>query len=132
MIELLHLFFTIYVVLVLHEAGHLATAYCLGRPISRVRVGNGPLLASFFWRGMRFDFRLVPFSGEVLICWPSRRAWKDIAVIASGPVANMIAAAALGLTGFSEIAFISFWVGVNNLMPFKGSDGSQILRKLRA
>ena len=120
--------------LIVHECGHLAAAVALGMPVSSMKIGTGPLVASFCFRGVWARLHLLPIGGRVVTCWRSRRRWKNIAVYAAGPAANL-AFAMLVLPWSSMMSLASALLALN-LLPFseagQPSDGEQILRELRA
>ncbi len=99
--------------LLVHEAAHLLTAAALGAPLSSVRVGA--------W-GVRtaFDYSAVS-------------AGREIAVLVSGPTANIAAALALIKTPLTDVpggvyfVLSSFALGAVNLLPVSGLDGGAIL-----
>jgi regulator of sigma E protease len=125
-------FLELFVVLTVHELGHWLVAYVLRMPISSMTIGVGPLLFEHLWEGMWFRFRLLPISGTVALCWPSKRPWRNIAVYVAGPAANVFLAGALFWT---ELGNLSAIIAVFNLVPWRlaamDSDGLQMLREIR-
>ncbi|SRR5712691_11783895 len=123
---------SLFVVITVHELGHFMVAYVLRRPISSMTVGFGPLIYEKLWDGMWFRFRLVPLSGNVTMCWRSRRSWKNISILAGGPFANFILA---GTMWGTTLGTVSMLVGFLNLVPRRfgdiDSDGLLIMRELR-
>lgn len=134
----------VYIVLMVHELGHFATAYILGMPVSSVELGTGPRLFQFLWKGIWFRFYLLPLFGFVKTCWLSKSRRKNLALFLAGPIANLLFALALyaitgqviGMDLMERLLRASLAVGFVNLMPlhFWGmdSDGLQILRQFKA
>lgn len=97
--------------LAVHELGHLVAARLLGMRVPRFTFGFGPPLVSFRLAGTEFIVASVPFGASVNIhgtnphtpglepddaaSYASRPAWKRMAVVLAGPLANY--ALALGL-----------------------------------
>jgi membrane-associated protease RseP (regulator of RpoE activity) len=125
-------FLELLVVLTVHEFGHWIVAYASRMPVSSMTVGVGPLLFERLWNGMWFRFRLLPISGTVALCWRSKRPWRNVAVYAGGPAANIVLAGALFWT---ELGSMSAIMAVLNLVPWRlgkmDSDGLQVLREIR-
>jgi regulator of sigma E protease len=130
--EVVRVFLELLVVLTVHEFGHWLVAYVLRMPISSMTIGVGPLLFEHLWDGMWFRFRLLPISGNVALCWRSKRPWRNIAVSVAGPAANVFLAGALFWT---ELGGVSAIMAVFNLVPWRlgtlDSDGLQVLREIR-
>jgi membrane-associated protease RseP (regulator of RpoE activity) len=97
-------------VLTVHELGHWL--FVLRMPISSITIGVGPLLFERLWEGMWFRFRLLPISGTVMLCWRSKRPWRNMAVYVAGPAANVLLACALFWT---ELGSMSAIMAVFNL-----------------
>jgi len=120
------------VVLTVHEFGHWLVARVLRMPISSMTIGVGPLLFESLWEGVWFRFRLLPISGTVVLCRRSQRSWRNMAVYAAGPAANVLLAVALFWT---ELGSMSAVIAVFNLGPWRlgtmDSDGVQVLREMR-
>ena len=99
--------------LFVHEAAHFLTAAALGAPLSSVRIGA--------W-GVRtaFDYSAVS-------------ACREIAVLVSGPAANIASALALIKTPLTDVpggvyfVLTSFALGAVNLLPIGGLDGGATL-----
>lgn len=49
-----------------HELGHFVAARSVGIPIRQFRVGIGPRIVSFFWRGALWEWHLIPVVGYVV------------------------------------------------------------------
>jgi membrane-associated protease RseP (regulator of RpoE activity) len=118
----------------LHETGHLLAAFAVGLPVSSINIGLGPVLWGRCFNGVWLRVCLFPVGGFVRPVWLSRRKWKNIAVWAAGPAANLLTAPALLFVPDmgSALAFWSVFAAVVNLMPIvEGSDGHQILQELK-
>lgn len=95
----------------LHEAGHLACAFAMGRPVVSMSLDIGGAT--------------IKASGSDM------SVWRDVAVLLSGPVVNIIVwAMARGCeSGFiRELALGSLVLGVFNLIPVRGLDGGGVLQ----
>ena len=102
---------TVLVAALLHELGHIATAWGWGVPL----------------RGMRLDLfgARLELGGQV-----SYRA--ELAVAAGGPLVSLLAASLafpLGKVWGSAYLFaaVSWGLGILNLLPIRGLDGGRIL-----
>lgn len=130
-----------FLVVLVHELGHAAIAVRLGARVSRIVV------IPFEYQVERRRLKLSKptrqhevggFVAYRLDTIMARRKHKLIA--AAGPVANILlalAAAGMGVVAGEEtlpgslttaLAILSMGVGLANLVPFKGSDGSVLFR----
>ena len=131
MISLVILFVILFIVVIAHETGHFLVAGLLGRPISSVEIGTGPLLCQFQYRSsIWFRVHLVPMSGNIKLVYLSKKPWKNIAVFAAGPLANFVLAASAWFVWW-DLAVCSLVIGLINCIPFKESDGSGIAKEFR-
>ncbi|MEW6476492.1 MAG: site-2 protease family protein [Actinomycetota bacterium] len=123
---------------VVHELGHLLAARTVGYRVDELRIGHGRRIWRREIRGVPVVLRALPFTGHVRFSSGTRpaRSWKDVAVAAGGPAANIgvvvISLAILpGLWGLPIYA-VNGIVAIANLVPFRSkvgpSDGLQILR----
>ena len=96
------------IALVLHEAAHVVVARALGVRVKRVGIS---------WRG---PF-IVRESGE-----PRANLWIAVA----GPVTNLVLAM-LFWTAAPAFARINLVLGLSNLLPIEGSDGSRAWAAMR-
>lgn len=92
--------------MLLHEAGHLATALCVRLRIRAVGLG---------WKGMY----LVREAGPL---------WKNLTVSFAGPCANLLVSLLWHQHAGFSLANLCF--GLVNLLPIEGSDGDRILNYL--
>jgi len=127
----LSVFAWLWLLIAAHEAGHFCVAYILDRPISRLVIGSGPRLREWYWRGIRCDCRLLPFSGEVGMVALSRRRWVNVAIFAAGPAVNVVLWGLLDALGLRDAANCSLILAAGNLVPVGNLDGAQIWRELR-
>lgn len=95
----------------LHEMGHLAAMLWLNVPLSEI---------CFYGAGVKIVPKKSKLSGY----------GKELAVLAAGPLANIIVfAAAYFLIGGQAAVFgaVSLVTGLFNLLPLKGFDGGRML-----
>lgn len=101
---------------VLHESGHMLTAFALGIPLRSLNIGT-------FGASLRVRGSLISYSEEFCLC-------------AAGPAMNFLSAAAVFLISahrgyFSECGewffSVSLMLGVLNLIPAEGFDGGRML-----
>jgi hypothetical protein len=76
--------------LVVHEAGHLAAAFLVKLPVRLFIVGQGPVLLRFRWWAVPFEFRLFPTKGAVMYYRPLlNRKYALMLFAASGVLFNI-------------------------------------------
>lgn len=95
----------------LHEMGHLAAMLCLNVPVSEI---------CFYGAGVKIVPKKSSLTGY----------GKELAVLAAGPLANIIAfAMSYFFIGGQAAVFgaISLVTGLFNLLPLKGFDGGRII-----
>lgn len=83
------------VVVLVHELGHYLAARAHGLPVGKFSLGFGPRIAG--WRdrrGTEWVLSAVPLGGYVKVDFDAR-LWARANVIAAGPLANLVLAAAL-------------------------------------
>jgi len=84
--------------ILIHEAGHLAAAKGVSIPVAAFSVGFGPKLWSRQWRGTEYSLRALPLGGFVLpeVADPDEfRAFglgRRVLYFLGGPLANLAAA----------------------------------------
>jgi regulator of sigma E protease len=84
--------------ILIHEAGHLAAAKGVGIPVASFSVGFGPQLWSRQWRGTEYSLRALPLGGFVLpaVADPDEfRAFplgRRVLYFLGGPLANLAVA----------------------------------------
>lgn len=93
--------------MLLHEAGHLGVALCLGVRIRRVGLD---------WKGVY----VVREAGPL---------WKNLLVSCAGPCINLLLS--LFLYQYEGFGIANLCFGLVNLLPIEGSDGARILRYLK-
>jgi hypothetical protein len=130
-----------YLMLAIHELGHVLAGLCVGFRCRSLRVGpllfNSPFAVSFY----RGPGAVVNGVAELIPVASDRLAWRGVVMVLGGPVANFLSAAvALSLpvpiTIFSGLFIASSIAnGVNDLFPFESrlgvSDGRRIWMLLR-
>ncbi len=94
--------------LALHELAHVAAAKALGVRVKRFGVS---------WKGPY----IVREAGSVD---------RNMLIALSGPVMNLMLSACLWPL-MPRFAFVNLWVGLFNLLPFKSSDGTRVLKCYR-
>jgi regulator of sigma E protease len=84
--------------IVIHEAGHLAAARAVGIPVEAFSVGLGPKLWARRWGRVEYSLRALPLGGFVLPAIADEEDWraiplrKRLAYFLGGPLANLLAA----------------------------------------
>lgn len=128
-------YFYSYAALLVHEAGHFISAYKMGMAVSSVSLGAGTEELAFRWKGMIFRFHRWPTSGFVGRIYPSRKKWKNLVFILSGPGANMLLVPLMFSTNvvLQNLGTVSMIVGIIQLLPtFAGdSDGSIAIQEFK-
>lgn len=81
-----------------HEGGHALLSRLLGWRVLRVVIGRGRLLASWRWRGIPIELRLLPVGGFVqpIPTRLRRPRLESMLIYAAGPVAEIVVAGVLG------------------------------------
>ena len=125
-----------YLLLAVHELGHLAAGMCVGFRCRSLRVGplliNRPLRVSLY----RGPGALVQDKAELIPVATDKLAWRGVAMVLGGPIANTISAVLLLLLPFLRTVFSGLFIagsvanGVSDLLPFESrlgvSDGRRI------
>lgn len=128
MSALLAFLLTVGVLIVVHEYGHYRVAVACGVKVLRFSVGFGPVV----WRHQRgeteFALSMVPLGGYVKMldsreghvdeaeqprAFDHRPLWQRSAIVAAGPVANLLLAVLLYAA--------AHWVGVDEPKPLLGT-----------
>lgn len=125
-----------YLMLAIHELGHVAAGLCVGFRCRSLRVG--PLL---FDRPSRLSLYRGPGAvvagvAELIPVATDKLAWRGVAMVLGGPVANFLTALVLLLLPFPITVFSGLLItcslanGVSDLFPFESrlgvSDGRRI------
>jgi hypothetical protein len=125
-----------YLMLAIHELGHVAAGLCVGFRVRSYRVGpllfNRPFRVSFY----RGPGAVVQGVAELIPVATDKLAWRGVAMVLGGPAANFLAALVVFLLPFPttvfSACFIAFSIanGVNDLLPYESrlgvSDGRRI------
>ena len=101
--------FMIFVVVVIHEAGHMVVARFFGVHVPVFSVGMGPRVAGFVWRGTDWRLSALPVGGYVQMAgadafgeedadettpvegsFMHKPVWQRLLIMAAGPVVNLI------------------------------------------
>jgi regulator of sigma E protease len=112
----------IWLLIAIHESGHLLAAKLCAIPVKRFSIGFGPKLLGFKRGETSYWFSLIPLGGYV---WPAlddvefRRlpAYKRITFALGGPIANIVGA----FIGLVVIGLSQFRVGVVQAVSVAGS-----------
>jgi Peptidase family M50 len=124
--------FIIAAVAAIHELGHAFGAVVVGAPITRMVLGGGGPSASFRIGRSQLIVHALPFGGQTHVT--TRSKWRQIVVVACGPVANVVVAV-LSIWASSAVAtgrlsafllglgIFSALVGASNLLPFRRAGG---------
>ena len=130
-----------YVMLAIHELGHVVVGLCVGFRLRSYRVGpllvNRPFRLSFY----RGPGAIVQGVAELVPAVSDKLPWRGVAMVLGGPAANLLSATVVLLSPFPISAFSGFFIafsianGVNDLFPFESrlgvSDGRRIWMLLR-
>jgi tetratricopeptide (TPR) repeat protein len=127
-----------YLLIAIHEMGHVVGAWVGGLQPMEMRIGTGLELVAFHWLGMRASFGSNFFSGFVTADWKgdySRRRLRDLVYILGGPFATLLAfLAGMGIflahggpdgdpiAGVTPLSFAAIFAG-QNLSLFLGLFG---------
>jgi hypothetical protein len=130
-----------YLMLALHELGHVAAGLSVGFRYRSLRVGpllfNRPFRLSLY----RGPGAVVNGVAELIPVATDKLAWRGVAMVLGGPVANFLSALVVLLLPFPITVFSGLFIacslanGVNDLFPFESrlgvSDGRRIWMLLR-
>lgn len=120
---------------VVHETTHALVARAFGFTVNEVRFFGGREIGRIKGKGKRpaISFGWLVYQGwnHVDLDQPGR--WRQIAVIAAGPLANLLLALFMLSNAYPlpTFGFVNLLVGAVNLVPFRGSDGYYIWKALR-
>ncbi len=130
------------IIVIVHEAGHFATAKLLGIWVEVFSLGFGPKLVSFKKRETEYRFSLIPLGGYVKLYgeekatgdpkeFLSRPRWQKLLVLVMGPLMNVaLAVAVMGfvyMRGLQEPAIYSQPVKVGWVEPSSPAEKAGIL-----
>jgi hypothetical protein len=130
-----------YLMLAIHELGHVIVGLCVGFRLRSYRVG--PLLVSrpFRLSLYRGPGAVVNGVAELVPAVSDKLPWRGVAMVLGGPAANLLSATIVLLLPFPVFAFSGLFIafsianGVNDLFPFESrlgvSDGRRIWMLLR-
>ncbi|MGO9470027.1 MAG: site-2 protease family protein [Isosphaeraceae bacterium] len=125
-----------YLMLAVHELGHVAAGLCVGFRLRSMRVG--PLLFSRPFRVSlyRGPGAVVNGVAELFPVAADKLAWRGVAMVLGGPVANFLTVMVVLVLPFPITVFSGLLIacsianGVNDLFPFESrlgvSDGKRI------
>ncbi len=130
-----------YLMLAVHELGHVAAGLCVGFRLRSLRIG--PLLFSRPFRVSlyRGPGAVVNGVAELIPVATDKLAWRGVSMVLGGPGANFLSAIVVLLLPLPITAFSGFFIacsianGVSDLFPFESrlgvSDGRRIWMLLR-
>jgi len=126
------------IVIAVHEIGHYLSAKALGVKVNEFAIGMGPKLLSKQGKETLYSLRALPFGGFCAMegeheegeepdprSFLSQKVWKRIIILASGSVANIVAAfiiiliMTIGAYGFVGTTI----TGLHEDFPGAGPDG---------
>jgi hypothetical protein len=130
-----------YLMVAIHELGHVFAGLCSGFRCRSLRVGpllfNRPFRLSLY----RGPGAVVNGMAELIPVATDKLAWRGVAMVLGGPVANFLSVIVVLLLPFPIAAFSGFFIafsvanGVSDLFPFESrlgvSDGRRIWMLLR-
>jgi len=118
-----------------HELGHFTSAKLLGVRVNEFAIGMGPKLLKKQGKETLYTLRALPFGGFCAMgeddepederSFPVQKPWKRVVILASGAVANLIAAfiivviLSMSATGFAGTTINGFLDG----FPLEGTNG---------
>jgi regulator of sigma E protease len=114
------------ILILIHEAGHLAAARLVGMPVASFSVGLGPKLWSRRWGRTEYALRALPLGGFVLPEVADEAEFRAIGLrkrlvyFLGGPLANLIAALPL-------LAVVNSWKGGFSLFNVLVAPFGQVL-----
>ena len=118
-------FFTISMLILLHEAGHLIAAKWAGIPVFRFSIGFGRRLWGFKWNDTEYRVSLIPCGGYVLPAIEDEKAYfafpLRIRILFSlgGPAANIFGA--ILCLSFIHVAQYGFSLNTVLIHPLQGT-----------
>lgn len=105
-------------IVIFHELGHFLTAKLFGIRVDEFSLGLGPTLIGKKIGGTKFSLKALPFGGACVMgeddvedtsegSFNSKNVWQRIAVIAGGPIFNLIlglviCSVMVGMTGYAR------------------------------
>ena len=133
---------SLYITIISHELGHLLTAKMFKCKVEIFSIGFGKELFSFNYKGTKYRLALFPLGGynklnhELDYCrnknvLPNLPYHKKLFIILSGCFINIIIGTIAFFLGryllnynLFYFGWISLALGITNLIPFPGLDGS--------
>ena len=106
------IFFTVSLLIIVHELGHFLAAKWLGIPIARFSLGLGPRLWGFKMGGTEYWLSMIPCGGYVMPAINDEEAFNNIPLrrrilfSLAGPAANILGALlCLSLTNIVKLGW---------------------------
>lgn len=122
-LTLVNVVFSFFISLVLHEAGHYATARLVKIPVVEAGLGWGPTICGVHIGSLFCKFRTLPIGAYIRLDMSvlrSRPLWQQLFVLAAGIAVNFLLSA---LTWGSVFGTINLALGIGNLLPLYQHDG---------
>ncbi len=130
-----------YLMLAIHELGHVVSGLCVGFRLQSLRVGPLLLGRPFRVSLYRGPGAVVNGVAELIPVAADKLAWRGVAMVLGGPVANFLSAIVVLLLPFPITVFSGCFVAfslvncANDLFPYESrlgvSDGKRIWMLLR-
>jgi hypothetical protein len=130
-----------YLMLAIHELGHVAAGLCVGFRCRSFRVGPLLLILPLRMSLYRGPGAIVNGVADLMPVATDKLALRGVAMVLGGPAANFLSALAVLLLPFPLTAFSGFFMafsvanGLSDLFPFESrlgvSDGARIWMLLR-
>ena len=130
-----------YVMLAIHELGHVAIGLCTGFRLRSLRIGPLVFTPPFRMSLYRGPGAFVNGVADLIPVATDKLAWRGIGMVLGGPAANILSAIVVLFLPFPRTGFAGFFIafsmvnGLNDLFPFESrlgvSDGRRIWTLLR-
>ena len=134
---ILNCIISLFFIILIHELSHLIVAKICKVGVEIYSIGLGKKLFGFKFHNTEYRISLIPFGGYCKLegetnlsksptAFSNKRYSLKLFVILAGCIANMIT----GLIALYLIkplflfGYLSFWMGVANLIPFPALDGA--------